>query len=102
MKPGDTVRMTEAFKKKLRGECTLDNHVAPVFGEDEKTVIGCLRCSLEHIEEFGECVGTVIDLVDYNNVPKNDPSYDPAKVGPEWNVRWGLRYTYHPDELEIV
>ena len=60
---------------------------------------------LEHVEEFGECIGTVIDLLDYNNVPKTHPDHNPALIGPEWNVRWqpsNLRYAYVAEELDIL
>jgi hypothetical protein len=79
MKPGTKVRMSEAFKQEL---------IANNSGE--------------HVDEFGNCIGVVEDLVDYNNVDKAHPDYDIAKVGPEVNVRWypsKLRYGYHPDNL---
>lgn len=52
----------------------------------------------DHVGEFGDCVGIVEDLVNYNNNGENDPN----KIGPEFNVRWQpskLRYGYLPEEL---
>ncbi len=57
--------------------------------------------NIAHVKEFGRCVGTVEELVDYNKPGEKDP----VKVGPEINVRWlptKLRYCYHPDDLELV
>lgn len=75
IKTGDKVKMSDAFKKAL-----LENG------------------GKEHIDEFGDCIGVVEDLMDYNN----DNEKDPNKIGPEFNVRWQpskLRYGYLPDEL---
>lgn len=50
--------------------------------------------SRQHESEFGECVGVVIGLTDFGTA-----------LGPELDVRWapsGLRYAYHPSELERV
>lgn len=50
--------------------------------------------SVEHVEEFGECVGLVEGYVDFQ-----------TQLGPEVDVRWlpsKLRYAYHPDDLDIV
>jgi len=61
--------------------------------------------SLGHLREFGNCVGVVLGPTDYNNVPKTDPTYDKAKVGPEVDVRWepsNLRYAYDPALLKCV
>lgn len=96
LQKGDRVKMTSALKAKMRGQCLPEEHVD--LSDD-----GCLRCSTDHIEEFGECTGIVDGLLDYNNVPPGDPAYDLLKVGPEVDVRWqpsGLRYGYHPDDLE--
>jgi hypothetical protein len=52
----------------------------------------------EHVDEFGNCIGIVEDLVNYNNGGENDSS----KIGPEVNVRWmpsKLRYGYAPIDL---
>ena len=103
MTPGLRVRMSAELKAKMRGNCLPGKHVGP-FVEDQPDD-GCLKCSTDHIEEFGECEGIVQGLLDYNNVPKDHPNYDPDKVGPEVNVRWqpsNLRYGYHPDDLEVV
>ena len=71
MKPGTKVRMNQEIKDSL-----IKN--------------GCRA----HVEEFGDCVGIVEDLVDYGD-----------HQGPEVNVRWQpskLRYSYHPDGLKEV
>lgn len=68
---GKKVRMTEKFKNLLK-----------------------TSESKEHVEEFGNCVGTVEGLVDYGDCK-----------GPEVDVRWEpskLRYGYDPYDLEIV
>ena len=92
---GDKVRMTEEFKNILRGKCKKDDHIGnpnDEFGNpSDRSGKYCFYCSLGHVEEFGECVGTVESLVDYNS--------------PEFNVRWKpkkLRYAYHPNTLELV
>jgi hypothetical protein len=64
---------------------------------------GCMHCSTGHIEEFGNSIGIVQGLRDYNNVKPGRLGYDPNKVGPEYEVRWlpgNLRYGYYPDDLE--
>jgi hypothetical protein len=56
-----------------------------------------------HVVEFGECVGVVECLTDYNNCKPGEPGYDVAKVGPEVDVRWqpsNLRYGYDTKALE--
>ena len=71
MKPGDKVRLTEAVKYHL---ITTGSH--------------------EHVEEFGNCIGVVIELTDWG-----------YQKGPEWDVRWhpsGLRYAYAAEDLELV
>lgn len=85
IKSGDKVRMTEEYKR-----------------------MGLIHSPL-HIKEFGDCVGIVEDLVNYNSC---DQPFELDKLGPEWNVRWQIRngsllsykfrYAYHPDNLEIV
>lgn len=58
-----------------------------------KVALAANGCA-EHVEEFGGCEGVVEDLVNYGE-----------QQGPEVNVRWqpsGLRYAYHPDQLEAV
>lgn len=80
MKPGDRVRMTKDFKRRMAE-----------------------TGSAAHIQEFGGCVGVVVGPVDYNRPGEEK---DPAKIGPEVNVRWGskamryLRYAYSPEHLE--
>jgi hypothetical protein len=100
VKTGDRVRMSEVLKAKMWDACAPGKHVDP-FESDEE----CMRCSGHHILEFGGCVGVVEGLLDYNNVPKDHPDYDVAKIGPEWNVRWApsqLRYAYGVEDLVIV
>ena len=101
VKKGDRVRMTEAFKARLRGDCTPGHHVTDVI---DGAGDSCYKCSLDHIEEFGSSVGVVIGLTDYNNAKPGDPTYEYRKIGPEVDVRWAphLRYAYHPDDLDIV
>ena len=72
MIPGTYVRMTKALKGYMRS-----------------------NGSHEHVEEFGDCIGIVVGLVDYGN----------NKFGPEINVRWApsnLQYGYIPEYLETV
>ena len=98
MRPGTIVRMSEDLKRRLRGPCgPAGRHVGLPDGvaDPEMPDDGCLRCSSSHVEEFGSCEGTVEDRM-------TGPTGEPW---PEWNVRWapsGLRYGYHPSELEIV
>jgi hypothetical protein len=99
--------MTEALKSKLQGDCLPGKHVAPRPGEPpldpEDVDEGCLHCSTAHIVEFGESVGVVQGLTDYNHCEPGTPEYDSAKVGPEVDVRWephNLRYAYLPGDLE--
>lgn len=104
MKRGTKVRMSEEFKTLLRGKCTA-GHVGPfLYGapEHDQPDSGCTACSSAHIDEFGESIGIVEGLVDYNN---DGEPYDPTKIGPELNVRWepdNLRYGYHPKHLVVV
>lgn len=102
LRPGDRVRMTEALRARLRGRCAGGVHVdgpnPPIDGR-------CMNCSTGHLEEFGACVGVVQGPVDYNDVPRGDARWDPAKLGPEVDVRWqpsNLRYMYAEDDLELV
>lgn len=101
VKPGDRVRMTAAFKAKMSGDCTPGHHMAEIV---EGAGESCYKCSLAHILEFGDSVGVVIGLTDYNNCRLGDAAYEYRKVGPEVDVRWTphLRYAYHPDDLDIV
>ena len=103
IKIGDRVKMTDAFKSKIRGRCLPGNHVDP-FVKDQPDD-GCLSCSTAHIEEFGNCIGVVEGLIDYNNIAPDHHDYDPKKIGPEWDVRWqpsNLRYAYASEDLEVV
>lgn len=108
MIPGTRVRMTEAFKAKMRGACLPGKHVFdpgdPGY-DPEMPDEGCVKCSTDHVEEFGECVGVVDGPVDYNSCEPGHPDYDESKVGPEVDVRWkpsNLRYGYHADDLEVI
>lgn len=85
MKPGTKVKMSEQLKSRLRGNCQHD----PEKSEEE--ILFCAYCSLQHVEEFGECIGVVLGNADLG--------------GSEIDVRWepsGLRYAYLPEDLEIV
>lgn len=99
---GDRVRMTEEYKALMRGKCgESGKHVGPFDPGDDKDDPGgdCWGCSTAHVEEFGDCVGTVVGLTDYNNA--GEPR-DHNKVGPEIDVKWtqSLRYAYDPKFLE--
>lgn len=97
VKKGTKVRMSPALKTALRGKCgEAGKHLGPMCEGD------CWGCSSAHVEEFGDCVGIVEGLVDFNNCKPKDPAYDKRKLGPEVDVRWQpskLRYGYHPDQL---
>jgi hypothetical protein len=89
LQPGDRVRWTKAFRKRMFW-------AQLPWGE--------WSCR-GHIREFRRCVGIIEGPMDYNNVPVGHQDYDPAKVGPEVNVRWqpsNLRYGYLPTDLERV
>lgn len=69
MRPGTKVRMSDEIKRHL-------------IAND----------SSEHVEEFGDCEGVVVGLVDYGN----------GIIGPELDVRWqpsNLKYAYSEDWL---
>lgn len=86
MKKGTRVRMSEDYKRQLRGRCGVaGKHLGPMCEGD------CWGCSSAHVEEFGDCVGIVEDLLQPNC--------------PEVNVRWlpsKLRYAYDPINLVKV
>lgn len=92
IKIGDRVRMTEAFKKQMRGDCLPGNHAPQELPPDKDLPDdGCMKCSTDHIEEFGNCVGTVMGQME--------------RGWKEVDVRWepsNLRYGYDPDNLEII
>jgi hypothetical protein len=93
--------MTEATKKRLRSDCLPGKHV----GRLDYNGRDCSKCSTGHVEEFGHCIGFVEGPLDYNNCKPGSGGYDPAKVGPEVDVRWEpshLRFGYAPNELELV
>lgn len=101
--PGEKVRMTQAYKAKMRGDCLPGKHLDTSCFDPDMPDEGCMLCSSAHIEEFGNCIGFVAGLVNYNNVPTNHPDFDPNKFGPELNVCWqpsNLRYGYAPEDLE--
>lgn len=85
--------MSEEHKAGLRGACgAAGKHLGPFDPEDDND---CWGCSSGHVEEFGECIGIVIEQTRWSDVAS----------GPEWDVRWqpsNLRYAYHPDHLIIV
>jgi hypothetical protein len=58
----------------------------------------------KHIQEFRRSIGIVQGFIDFNNVSKDHPDYDPDKVGPEIDVIWDgkLRYAYNEDDLEKI
>lgn len=95
--------MTERLKASLRGKCgEAGRHLGPF---DPVDAHACWGCSTAHVEEFGDCVGIVQGPTDYNQCAPTDAGYDPAKIGPEVDVRWqpsNLRYAYHPSELERI
>ena len=99
---GTRVRMSEALKAKLSGECKPGKHVKEVVDGTDDT---CYGCSLGHVKEFGGSIGVVHGLTDYNNCKPGEEGYDRNKVGPEVDVYWepdNLRYAYSPSDLEIV
>jgi hypothetical protein len=72
LNPGTKVRMNATCKKAL-------------FKTD----------SLEHVREFGRCIGEVIGPTDWGG----------GVVGPELDVRWTpsqLKYCYPPEHLQVV
>ena len=101
---GDRVRMTEEYKTLARGKCgDSGKHVGPFDPGGGKDDPGgdCWGCSTAHIEEFGDSVGIVDGLTDYNNMGERDP----GKIGPEVDIRWqpnNLRYAYDPKHLKAV
>ena len=94
-KPGVRVRMTEELRARLRGPCERGQHRGAILpGLEDQPDQGCRASSLAHLEEFGDCVGILEGPIDLG-----------AQLGPEWDVRWqpsGLRYAYHPDDLEAL
>jgi hypothetical protein len=89
LKKGDRVRMTAALKAGMQGQCLPGKHVEPT--EVGTTDDGCMKCSTDHIEEFGECEGIV-----------EGPMYP---GWPEVDVRWqpsNSRFGYKPEHLELV
>jgi hypothetical protein len=84
-KKGDKVRLTQQAKQEMMSSISnlLDNGLK------------------EHVEEFGDCIGTVLGPVDFNNPGE---IRDENKVGPEIDVVWfpsRLRYAYDEDNLEL-
>lgn len=70
--PGRRVRMTEAFRERMRS----NEHGA------------------DHEREFGDCVGVVIGPTAY-------PGMSGPEVDVRWQPS-GLRYAYDPADLEAV
>lgn len=78
LRPGARVRMSDAYKAEAREH------------------------SPAHVAEFGHCIGIVAGPVDYN---APGAASDPAKLGPELDVRWqpsNLRYGYAPEHLVVL
>lgn len=103
LEKGDRVRMTEVFKRRMRGVCGIaGKHIGPFDGDEGED---CEGCSSAHVDEFGDCTGIVQGPMDFNNCKPADPEYDRSKLGPEVDVRWQpskLRYGYSPEDLELV
>ncbi len=82
---GTIVRMTRKYRTMLRWALLprwLTGHRRVLFNR-------------KHIQEFGRSIGIVLGEVEWTRIDK----------GPEVNVRWqgtGLKYLYHPDDLEVV
>lgn len=90
MKAGTNVMMSPQLKSRLARACVPGMHVGPFDPEDPAD---CWGCSLAHVEEFGDCMGTV-----------QGPTFD-SPDAPEVDVVWspsGLRYAYHPVDLVEV
>ncbi|HEX4513526.1 MAG TPA: hypothetical protein VH054_08320 [Polyangiaceae bacterium] len=98
--------MSEACKLAYCGPCGLHGpHVGPIEPGVDNTEDECWGCSREHVREFGHCIGIVDGPIDWNDVGPGHPAYDPAKLGPEIDVRWqpsNLRYGYDPECFEKV
>jgi hypothetical protein len=97
MSPGTSVRMSEALKARLRGKCgEAGKHLGPFDpggGTPEDPGGDCWGCAMDHVEEFGACVGIVEGPVLLD------------EGAPEVNVRWkpsNLRYGYDPADLAVV
>ncbi|MCC6333517.1 MAG: hypothetical protein IT380_05980 [Myxococcales bacterium] len=103
MTKGDRVRMSDSLKTRLRGKCgEAGRHLGPFDPGDAHE---CWGCSSAHVEEFGDGVGIVQGLTDYNDCEPTDSAYDPSKTGPEVDVRWqpsNLRYAYRLSDLELI
>lgn len=97
---GAPVKMSESFKVRLKGACgKAGKHLGP-FDPDDPT--SCDSCSWPHVDEFGESVGKVAGLCDFNNCAPDDPGWDPNKLGPELDIRWqpdNIRFAYGKQEL---
>lgn len=90
MKPGTKVKMSEELKTLLGDKCLAAGfHIGP-FSDDHYDS-ECWGCSLDHIKEFGDCIGIVLG-------PSN-----PGWV--EVDVKWqpsNLKYCYDPKHLVEV
>lgn len=88
LKPNDKVKMSEAFKERLRNNCKT-HHVGPFDPDDPSQ---CWGCSSDHVKEFGECIGVVVGYTNWSD----------GVVGPEVDVKWlpdNLKYAYDEDDL---
>lgn len=85
-KVGDHVKITEYGKTMFRGECgKLGYHIDP----DYPRFYNCMKCSSAHADEFEHCIGTIIEINEYEDI----------------DVRWlpdNLRYSYRPEYLQKV
>lgn len=89
IKVSTKVKMSESLKVKFIGPCGIEHQKWDEEGEF------CLACSREHIEEFGDCVGIVDSVLDYNG----------EVCDGWWNVRWepsNLCYAYEETDLELI
>lgn len=91
MKVGDIVRMSEVGKAALSSPCGLEGDHAPeaVGYMDPDGGHVCVSCSREHVLEFQDAIGEVIERIERDL----------------WDVRWlplNLRYAYKTEYLEIV
>lgn len=81
--------MSEECKRAMWGRCRPGHHVEEV---DIMGEMMCLRCSGDHVTEFGNSIGVV-----------EGPAWENGE-GPEVFVRWDgrLRYSYDPAALRVI
>jgi len=83
IKVGDYVKMTKKFKRLMTNPCLDRGHHFEFSSEED-----CISCSIGHVEEFGNSIGKVLSIDEYND----------AKV--VW-LPTNLKYHYSLDHLEI-